>query len=257
MSNKILIIEDNVELAENFSLLLKEKGYSVDCAFSGSEGLKFMLTNKPDIILCDIMLPDLNGYKILLELKKIISGKFPVFIFITAKTQRADWRKGMELGADDYLTKPFTLEELLKTITVQLSKKENETLETGLKFKNERIKSTNDSARLTYSDYYFFDDKKNLGFKAVSSIVMIKSLKDYTSIHLSDNKKILIRKPMKYWETLLPNDKFVRIHKQTIVNLDFVEKAEAISSNRYLLKMKFDGSTLEVSQRYSRRIKEV
>ncbi|MBS3946361.1 MAG: response regulator, partial [Melioribacter sp.] len=111
---KILIIEDNYDLAQNTLLFLKEYGYDVLSCPNGKEGLKVMLNYQPDLILCDIMLPDINGYKILSEIKKLENPIPPIVIYITAKTQRDDIRKGMTLGADDYITKPFTFDELLR-----------------------------------------------------------------------------------------------------------------------------------------------
>jgi DNA-binding LytR/AlgR family response regulator len=254
---KILLIEDNIELAGNFSLLLEDRGFIVYCASSGIDGLKLFSEKKIDLILCDIMLPDINGYKILQEMNKLKKKELPVFIFITAKTQRQDFRKGMEIGADDYLTKPFTFEELLTAINVQFEKRKSLKGQTG---ENEIYRETvddNSERTLNYNDYFFFDDKKNPGFHAVNTIVLIKSLKDYSQIILSDGKKILIRKSMKYWENKLPSKKFSRVHKQAIINLDFIEKVEPISSNRYSIKLTSVNGKIDVSQRYSKKLKKL
>lgn len=254
---KILLIEDNAELADNFSILLKEKGFEVQPAYNGADGLKYSLEDKPDIVLCDIMLPDLNGYKLLAELKKVMKTEMPIFIFITAKTQRQDLRKGMVLGADDYLTKPFSFEELMEAINTQLEKRANQKNNTNKNARQYKFKKENNKQALNYSDYFFFDDKKNPGFQPVSSIVLIKSMKDYTQIILSDDKKFVMRKPMKYWENKLPQEKFLRVHRQTILNIDFIEKVEPISSKRYVLKLKSVRAQIEVSQRFSKKLKEI
>lgn len=254
---RILLIEDNVELADNFSLLLEDRGFFVCCANSGTEGLKIFSEKMVDLILCDIMLPDINGYKILLEMNKLKKKELPVFIFITAKTQRQDFRKGMEIGADDYLTKPFTFEELLTTINVQFEKRKS--LKGQISVKDDYIETVNDNPEkvLNYNDYFFFDDKKNPGFYPVNSIIMIKSLKDYSQITLSGAKKLLMRKPMKYWDNKLPSQKFCRVHKQAIINLDFIEKVEPISSNRYSIKLTSCNGKIEVSQRYSKKLNKM
>jgi len=254
---RILLIEDNVEMAGNFSLLLEDRGFVVYCAHSGTEGLKLFSEIKIDLILCDIMLPDINGYKILLEMNKLKKKELPVFIFITAKTQRQDFRKGMEIGADDYLTKPFTFEELLTAINVQFEKRKN--LKGQISVKDDYIETVNDNLEkvLNYNDYFFFDDKKNPGFYPVNSIILIKSLKDYSQITLSGVKKLLMRKPMKYWDSKLPSQKFCRVHKQAIINLDFIEKVEPISSNRYSIKLTSCNGKIEVSQRYSKKLNKM
>ena len=253
---KILIVEDNKELADNFSLLLQDKGYTVSCAYNGSSGLTKMLEEKPELILCDIMLPDINGYKLLNELKKINKSDLPVFIFITAKNQRPDFRKAMNLGADDYITKPFTMSELLQAIEAQFAKRKNliRTVEAESENKSE---GETDEKMLNYGDYIFFQDKKNPGFYPVSIIVIIKSMKDYTRVNLTEEKKFIVRKPMVYWEKRLPSEKFYRIHKQTIINIEFIESIENLSSGRYRVIMKNSGENLEVSQRFGKKIRAI
>lgn len=254
---KILIIEDNAELADNYALLLREKKFDVHCAYSGVDALKSVTGDNYNIILCDIMLPDINGYKLLGEIKKITKEILPVFIFITAKTQRQDLRKGMELGADDYLTKPFTFQELLNAINAQLNKRKNR----GLEKTDNKIISVARSAEsrdvLKYDEYFFFDDKRNPGFKLISTIVLIKSMKDYSHIIFNDEKKIIMRKPMKYWEKRLPPEYFSRIHKQTIVNLNYIDKLETLSSNRYQIKINSLQKEIIVSQRFSKKLREI
>lgn len=251
---RILLIEDNVELAGNFSLLLEDRGFVVYCAHSGVEGLKIFSEKMVDLILCDIMLPDINGYKILQEMNKLKKKELPVFIFITAKTQRQDFRKGMEIGADDYLTKPFTFDELITAINMQFEKRKN--LKGQISEKDDLNEIINNDAEkvLNYNDYFFFDDKKNPGFYPVNSIILIKSLRDYSQITLAGAKKLLMRKSMKYWDSKLPSQKFCRVHKQVIINLDFIEKVEPISSNRYSIKLTSCNDKIEVSQRYSKKL---
>lgn len=258
---KILLIEDNIDLAENVVLLLKEHGYDVSFSYNGMDALKQMVEYKPDLILCDIMLPDLSGYKLFAELKKLENTPTPIFIFLTAKSQREDLRKGMILGADDYITKPFTSEELLSAVASQF-KKRRQLLNQVTADKDESYgvasptKKTNNKKHLSYSDHIFINDKKNPGFYSVKDIVLIKTLRDYTHIYLSGEKKFFLRKSMLYWEKKLPANKFVRIHKQSMINLDFVEKFEPISSYRLQVTMKGYREKLIVSQRYSHKLKK-
>lgn len=253
MNKKIVVIEDNREIAQNISLLLKDRGYDVYTYFAGADGLKTIIEQEPSIILCDIMLPDISGYKIFSETKKLIKHEPPIFIFITAKTQREDLRKGMELGADDYLTKPFTFNELMNSVNTQIKKREKITglIENDVSIVDKR----NNGEALSYDDHIFIDDKKNPGFYLVSDIVSIKSMKDYTRLSLEGDRKFVLRKPLSYWEKRLPPQKFLRIHRQTIVNLSYIEKVEHISSNRYRLILKANNETYEVSQRSRKKIK--
>ncbi|MFK7937277.1 MAG: response regulator [Saprospiraceae bacterium] len=118
----ILIIEDNEELRENLEETLEIIGYKVITAADGQEGIRKALDFPPDLILCDVMMPKLDGYGVLNILSQKPATSDIPFIFLTAKTERADWRRGMNLGADDYITKPFYKDELLGVISAKLKK---------------------------------------------------------------------------------------------------------------------------------------
>lgn len=118
----VLLIEDNVEMAENTAEILELSNYRVTTAVNGKEGVRKALDNKPDIILCDIMMPEMDGYGVLYALSKNIATQHIPFIFLTAKADKTDLRKGMEMGADDYLTKPYNDIELLHAIETRLKK---------------------------------------------------------------------------------------------------------------------------------------
>lgn len=121
---KILLIEDNVEVRENTAEILDLAGYDVATAENGKVGVEKAVQEKPDLIICDIMMPELDGFGVLHILSKNKQTAHIPFIFLTAKTERADLRKGMNMGADDYLTKPFEDTELLDAIESRLKKRE-------------------------------------------------------------------------------------------------------------------------------------
>jgi CRP-like cAMP-binding protein/CheY-like chemotaxis protein len=123
MSQKILIIEDNTDIRENVVEILELAGYTVFESDNGKTGVELAVKNLPDVILCDIMMPELDGYGVLYMLNKNPETATIPFIFLTAKAERIDQRKGMEMGADDYLTKPFDDMELLSAIESRLRKK--------------------------------------------------------------------------------------------------------------------------------------
>src|SRR5687768_15848826 len=122
---KILLIEDNQHIRENTSEILELANFKVFTAENGKTGVEAALENKPDLIICDIMMPVLDGYGVLYLLRKNPSMQHIPFIFLSAKTERADLRKGMDLGADDYLTKPFEGTELLNAVESRLKKAES------------------------------------------------------------------------------------------------------------------------------------
>jgi DNA-binding response OmpR family regulator len=127
--SKVLLIEDNAELRENTSEILSLASYAVISAENGKVGVDMAIREKPDIIVCDIMMPELDGFGVLQILSKNTETAHIPFIFLTAKTEKTDIRKGMNLGADDYLIKPFDDTELLNAIETRLRKHEFRTKE--------------------------------------------------------------------------------------------------------------------------------
>lgn len=119
---KILLIEDNDDIRNNTAEILELSNYQVITAVNGKRGVEQALEHHPDLIICDIMMPELDGYGVLHAIHKNDAVKNTPFIFLTAKTERSDFRKGMELGADDYITKPFDGTELLNAVDSRLKK---------------------------------------------------------------------------------------------------------------------------------------
>ena len=118
----VLLIEDDIVLRENTAELLELASYEVIKASNGKSGVTLAKKKLPDIIICDIMMPELDGYGVLELLSKNKATKHIPFIFLSAKTERSDVRKGMNLGADDYITKPFTEDDLISAIESRLAK---------------------------------------------------------------------------------------------------------------------------------------
>jgi len=119
---RILLIEDNAEVRENTTEILSLANYEVLVAENGRLGVEMAKQQKPDLIICDIMMPELDGYGVLHILSKNEQTAAIPFIFLTAKTEKTDIRKGMNLGADDYLTKPFDDTDLLNAIEARFRK---------------------------------------------------------------------------------------------------------------------------------------
>lgn len=120
---KILVIEDNADILEEVLTWLWLEDYEAIGAANGRIGIEQALAQAPDLILCDIMMPEKDGYRVLLELRTQPATALTPFIFMTAKQERIDIRYGMELGADDYITKPFSHEELLGAIRSRLTQR--------------------------------------------------------------------------------------------------------------------------------------
>ena len=118
----ILVIEDETGVRENLIDLLEAEDFDAIAATNGREGIELAKKRLPDLILCDVMMPELDGYGVLTELRQDPATAIIPFIFLTAKAAKGDTRQGMELGADDYLTKPFNREEILAAIFTRLEK---------------------------------------------------------------------------------------------------------------------------------------
>src|SRR5262245_26156190 len=121
--HKVLVIEDEAPLREEIHDWLQFENYEVLEAADGVAGVELALKHYPDIIISDIRMPRLDGYGALLEIRSHAATTHIPFIFLTAKATREDIRTGMNLGADDYLTKPFTHKELLQAVQSRLEKK--------------------------------------------------------------------------------------------------------------------------------------
>lgn len=121
---KILVVEDSSSLRKDILEMLGFEGFDAVGAEDGLIGVRRAREFKPDLIICDIMMPEMDGYQVLEELRKDSATAMIPFIFLTARTDRTDMRMGMELGADDFLTKPFHATELLSTVRTRLRKSE-------------------------------------------------------------------------------------------------------------------------------------
>ncbi|MBL7924624.1 MAG: response regulator [Bacteroidia bacterium] len=122
MNKKILLIEDNEDVRENTAEILELANFKVVTAPDGKEGVEMAKKEQPDLIICDIMMPGLDGYGVLHLLGKDPQLASVPFIFLTAKAERSDMRRGMDMGADDYITKPFDKSELLNAVESRIRK---------------------------------------------------------------------------------------------------------------------------------------
>lgn len=121
---KILVIEDNPQIARSLETILSLEGFEVVVANNGPDGVEAARRESPHLVICDVMMPGFDGYEVLRRLRAEAALSLTPFIFVTARAERADQRAGMNLGADDYLTKPFTREELLAAVRTRLERGE-------------------------------------------------------------------------------------------------------------------------------------
>src|SRR4051812_2367497 len=168
METSILVIDDNTDIRENTAEILDLAGYKTFTAENGKRGVELAIKERPTVIVCDIMMPELDGYGVLHLLRKNPDTKNIPFIFLTAKTERSDFRKGMEMGADDYITKPFEDIELLNAVEIRLKK---------LSILDQKYTPTPEGL------HQFLKDVKNSG--------LIEKLSEQYEVHTYEKKQLI------------------------------------------------------------------
>ncbi len=149
--SKILIIEDDKIISEGLKQALEDEGYQVKCAYDGENGLYMVRTESPELVILDIMMPNMNGFEVTTEVRR--QGNGVPIIILSARTESQDKIRGLDLGADDYVSKPFDLDELLARVRRHLKKQIDQEHEFG-EFKyswKERLLSKNGAAILLQS----------------------------------------------------------------------------------------------------------
>lgn len=169
-TNKLLIVEDNADVRENLAEILELSGFEVVTAEHGVEGVSKAISELPDLIICDVMMPELDGFGVLKILNKNPKTYDIPFIFLTAKSEKTDFRKGMGLGADDYITKPFDDVELLDAIETRLKKSTRiksafDKTESGLQRFIDEAKAKEEFQKLSIDKEYRRYQKKDLVFE--------------------------------------------------------------------------------------------
>lgn len=251
MDKNILLIEDDSDLAENISLLLEENGYKVCTARNGGEGILKAKEILPDLIVCDIIMNEINGYDVKQELNKDENTAVIPFVYLTAKVEKNDIRKGMGLGADDYLLKPFNSEELLQSIATRINK-------------HDRFKTIILNREILEEKRKTFDKKDILSFKVrnskvsirIENIEFISAESQYSRIFQSEGKSLLLRKSLKWWEQSLPKNIFVRIHRNTIINIKYIKSVRKSDNGAYKVILTDFDKEFEISFRYTQKLRK-
>ena len=247
---KILIIEDNNDLRINLTEFFENNNFIAISASGGLEGIDLAKREKPDIILSDIMMPGIDGYEVKNELSADPETSLIPFIFLSAKNEINEFRKGMDLGADDYISKPFNPEELLGAIENRLRR-----IETFVS-KGERNNNGTDNDLLNKTKNSVLVKLKD-GIKIIklNKINVITSVGNYSAVFNLEGERILVHRLLKQWENILPVKNFFRASRSAIINMDHVISIKLCSSRTYCVKLKgFDGNVI-ISQRNSRKLK--
>lgn len=252
---KILIIEDEGDLRAGTAELLKYEGYDTIEASNGFDGVKIAKTEKPDLILCDIRMPGMSGFKVLEELKKCKSFRSIPFIYITGIEERTTFRYGMELGADDYLTKPFSRRELLMAVSSRLER--FSTLEQSVK---QALTDTETYLEKELSDLRFrITEQRNFTAEVTANnIELMRKLKEK---ELELTKEVahitkansLIQKLKNMIDNELRNDKLSEEQKRILMNLKIRMKDSSVRPDSLtIFQLKFNQTYPDFTIKFAR-----
>ncbi len=249
---KIVLIEDDNNIQESINDLLSSEGFEVSIADNGTDGVKLIEKVMPDLIISDIIMPGKTGYDVINELSNKPETAVIPFIFLSARVEKGDVRLGMELGADDYLTKPFRLDELLRAVESRLKKKQI-ILAAGNNSEQKQESGKND--KLKNDEYVYVTVNNKPKFLKIKDIKCIIAEAEYSTVYTANQEKLLVRKLLKVWEKILPDNSFLRIHRSTIINLDYIVKTDKWFNNSMVVYLKNIDEQFVISRRYASAIK--
>ncbi len=264
--NTILVIEDEPQVRENIQEILELSDFETLIAPNGQIGLEIAKAKQPDLIICDIMMPELDGYGVLSALRQDEATVNIPVIFLTAKAERSDFRQGMELGADDYLTKPFTPEELLGAIASRLEKQAAVERQSQAKLDELRMNiahslphELNTPLNGILGMSQLLVDNRDL-IDESEEIEIAESI--YTSAHrlnglaqrflLYSNLELIVRDPEKVRQI---REKYQQCLAQPIINNVSLKKAREVNRERDL-KLELQESTVQIPEKEMNRIIE-
>jgi len=249
---KILIIEDDEYVRLSLQDLLEENEFEVIAVSNGFQGVETARTLLPDLIICDIMMPGLDGLQVLRILSQNIKTAVIPFVFLTALSEMSDLRKAMALGANDYIIKPYDAPALLDTIKTRLKKVEAFKNSVQKRNFNRRGGKIHESPS---KDLLFLENQNDAGFYKIEEIIYIKAENVCSRVFTKDLKNIIIRRTLKQWQDILPGN-FLRIRRSVIININYAAKTEKISSRMYKVTMQNTGEEFSIGQNYIHQIKK-
>ena len=257
MAENILIIEDDPSVLENLEIILEEEGYKVTSASSGKEGINLAGQINPDLIICDVVLPDVNGYQVLSHLNEEFKPNLIPFIFLTVKADEEDIRRGMNLGADDYITKPFEIPDVINSVKTRIQKHRNlMSLEKPGKNKPAVEKEFSSKSAAEIDDFIIIPTASEYKTINLNEISFIKSKDVYSEVFTTGKERFLVRKLLKERLRILPEKYFFRIHRTAIINFGEVEKIEKWTNYSLIVFMKNYDEFLPVSRSKVKILKE-
>jgi two-component system, LytTR family, response regulator len=234
---QILVLEDDEQIRLPLVDLLEANGYEVISATNGRDGIEMARKEDPELIISDIMMPEVDGYAVFEAMQSDPKTAIIPFIFLTAKTDISDIREGLGLGADDYITKPFQPRELLESIRVRLEKYER------ISQAATTIEKENDEEY----DQIFIKDGESCWFVEYDKLRLIESEDNYVRLFF-ENEKPLISRTLNFMEQRLPARMFFRANRKQLINLKWIRNIQPWFSGGLLVTLK-DSTRVQMSRR--------
>lgn len=242
---QILVCEDDDQIRLPLVDLLEANGYEVLSAINGRDGIEMARRENPDIIISDIMMPEVDGYAVFEAMQSDPKTAVIPFIFLTAKTDIRDIREGLGLGADDYITKPFQPRQLLESIRVRLEKYE--------RISNAATTIEKEDAEAGEYDQIFIKDGESCWFVEYDKLRLIESEDNYVRLFF-DNEKPLISRTLNFMEGRLPAKMFFRANRKQLINLKWIRNIQPWFNAGLLVTLK-DGTRVQMSRRAAQSFK--
>ncbi len=247
-SNKInILVIDNHKFSEtHFVEFFNKLFFNIYMADGIENGIEIATRYIPDIIICSITISELGE-----ELVKNILSKSnicftPIFYISNLNGSYYEYRKIMNLGVTDYFPKDFDPSDLIKSVNIRVKQ--------NLEFKNQLIETCQQSFEinnLSRKDHVLITIGKKLQLVKYEEIVCITTEKEYSKIRTRGGKSLIIRKSLKNWLEVLPTNIFLRIHRKSIINVNFIDRIEKIEPRSYVVYLKTVLKPFELSRRYS------
>jgi DNA-binding LytR/AlgR family response regulator len=244
----ILVVEDDPAVRENIQFLLEETGYHVVTAADGCQGIALAGKIFPDLIVCDIMMPHTDGYQVLEKLRSMSETASVPFVFLTARSEMADLRRGMQLGADDFILKPYKASDVLQAVATQIKKSED------LR-RHPRAPERGAEAVHPPAEHELVLAGNTPEVFKIADIKYIRAEEEYSIVYTVDGKKHILRRLLKEWEEHLPASTFLRIHRSFLINLNHVTKIEKWFNHAFRVFLKDVDEPLVMSRRYSTQLR--
>ena len=288
---KILIIDDDLQVCQVVGEFLRRQGHEIATAANGRLGLTAAAAGRPDLILCDLEMPGLNGQEVVSALRQDERlGETPV-IFLSGCTERGQVRRSMNLGGDDFITKPAALPEILEAVNARLDRKQKQRQQLDQQLERaaeyfvgiihdlnqrapevrwlaeiateksaqqnqivQRVRKTLDAANSSATvpqlpSTLLVKTQNRQHFVKLSEVKALLANGEYSMVYWGQDQHMMFRKSLKQWQAELPAELFVRVHRQSIINLSFLDFVEKDAEGKPRVHLREFKPVIEVSQR--------